>query len=162
MIEEVKTNLPEATFSVQRIYVKSSLFESAMLTSDLLTTIVTPVIDMQAQLNVAARSNDMHEAVLTLQVTAKLEGSLLWRMQLQQAGLYKLEGFQEEGIKRVLNGYCMNQLYPYAAASISAMAVQGGFPPVYLAPMNFEALYLEKEKREQEGTEKQIASEVVH
>jgi preprotein translocase subunit SecB len=62
-------------------------------------------------------------------ITAKLSDNLLWRIQLQQAGLYTLKSF-EEGIKRVLNGHCINQLFPYAAATVSAMAVQGGFPPV--------------------------------
>jgi preprotein translocase subunit SecB len=104
------------------------------------------MIDMQAQVNVSDRGDDTHEAVLTLQMTAKLEGNLLWRAQLQQTGLYKLTGFNEEGLKRILNGHCMNQLYPYAAAGVSTMAMQAGFQPVYLAPMNFEVLYLEQKK----------------
>lgn len=141
------------TFAIQRIYTKSSLFEAAMLTTELLKTATDATIDMQAQVNTSERENDTHEAVLTLQLTAKVTGNLVWRIQFQQAGLYTLTGFEEEGRKKILNGYCMNQLYPYAVAAISAMVVQGGFPAVYLAPMNFEALYLEQKKKEEAASE---------
>jgi preprotein translocase subunit SecB len=154
----------EATLAVLRIYVKSSLFEAAMLTPELLKTTTAPAIDLQAQVDVADRGNDAHEAVLTLQLTAKLAGNLLWRIQLQQAGLYTLKDFEEEGRKKVLKGYCMNQLFPYAAAKVSEMAVQGGFPPVYLAPMNFEALYTEQKTRESVNKEidEAVTSTTVH
>jgi preprotein translocase subunit SecB len=138
----------EKIFAVQRLYVKNSLFEAAPLTAETFNPKTNPVIDLQAHVNIEARENDTHEAVLTLQLTAKSEGNLVWRIQLQQAGLYTLSGFEEEARNKILNGYCMNQLYPYAAANASTMAVQGGFPPVYLAPMNFEALYLKQKKQE--------------
>jgi preprotein translocase subunit SecB len=60
---------------------------------------------------------------------------------LQQAGFYTLQGFNEEQKKRILNGYCANQLYQYTCVVVNNTITQGGFPPVFLAPMNFEALY---------------------
>jgi preprotein translocase subunit SecB len=160
MSEELKTDPAEPSFSVERIYTKSSVFESARWTADLLHAKTTPVIEMQVQVHATSRGQDIHEAVLTVQVTAKLDGNLLWRAEIQQVGLYKLAGFTEEGRKRLLHGYCMDQLYPYAASSVSIMAMQGGFPGVYLSPMNFEATYLEQKK--QETFEKENKVTAVH
>jgi preprotein translocase subunit SecB len=148
MHEELKADPAEPSFSVERIYTKSSVFESARWAPDLLHAKTTPVMEMQVQVNATHRGHDTHEAVLTLQVTAKLDGNLLWRAEIQQAGLYKLAGFTEEGRKRLLHGYCMDQLYPYAASSVSIMAMQGGFPGVYLSPINFEARYLAPQNQE--------------
>ena len=103
---------------------------------------------MQAHINVLAQEEgkDLYEAVLTLQLTAKVDSKLLWRFQLLQAGLYTIKDFSKEQCPTILNGYCMNQLYPYASSIVSAAAVQGGFPPVYLGPMNFELLYQERQQ----------------
>jgi preprotein translocase subunit SecB len=51
-------------------------------------------------------------------------------------------------------------LYPYARETISNMATRGGFPPLYLAPVNFDALYADhmnrtKQNAEATGTEGQ-------
>lgn len=149
MNNELKTDPTEPRFLVERIYTKNSLFESVLWVADLLNTKTSPVIEMQVQVNATHRGHDLHEAVLTLQVTAKLDGNLVWRAEIQQAGLYKLLGFTEEGTQKLLHGYCMDQLYPYAASSISTMAMLGGFPGVYLSPMNFEAGYLAQKNQEE-------------
>ncbi len=126
---------------LHRIYTKSSLFEAASLTVALLENPPQPVISLQVFSNAYAQDKQIHEAVLSLNLSAKHNDSLLWRVQVQQAGLYSLEGFTEEQQKQVLNIFCMSQLYPYACVAISNQVTQGGFAPVYLSPINFEELY---------------------
>jgi len=41
---------------------------------------------------------------------------------------------------------CPNILFPYARESISDAINRAGFPPVLLAPVNFEALYQQSEQ----------------
>ncbi len=153
----------EQVLAVQRIYTKGSLFEAATLTSQLLKAMPNPIVDMQAHAGFSEREDHTYEAVLTLQLTGKHEGNLLWRIQLQQAGLYTLKGFDDVQLKMVLNGYCMNQLYPYACAAASNIVIQGGFSPIYLGPMNFEMLYQEQQKQEKkQAAEKQSKETVKH
>ena len=81
-----KPNLA-AELKVHRIYTKSSSFEAANVTVPEIT-VAQPVIDLQIHANVYPQSptDNTHEVVLTLQVTAKHNGALLWQVQLQQAG----------------------------------------------------------------------------
>ncbi len=140
-----KPNLA-AELKVHRIYTKSSSFEAANVTAPEIA-IAQPVIDLQIHANVYPQSaaENMHEVVLTLQVTAKHNGALLWQVQLQQAGRYALSGFTPENEKFVLNGFCMNQLYPYACAEVSHLVNQGGFGMVYLQPIDFVQKYKEQQ-----------------
>jgi preprotein translocase subunit SecB len=140
-----KTN-PAPELKVHRLYTKSSLFESANIASTELAT-VQPIIDLQVHANVYPQSlpENAYEVVLTLQITAKHNGALLWRVQLQQAGCYVLTGFTLDAEKAVLNGFCMNQLYPYACAEVSHLAAQGGFGMVYLQPIDFVQKYKEQQ-----------------
>jgi preprotein translocase subunit SecB len=60
-------------------------------------------------------------------------------------GCYALTGFTPEAEKAVLNGFCMNQLYPYACAEVSHLAAQGGFGMIYLQPIDFIQQYKEQQ-----------------
>ena len=44
----------------------------------------------------------------------------------------------------------MNQLYPYVCAEVNRLVTQGGFSPVYLNPINFDA---EQQKAAQQSEE---------
>jgi len=151
-----------AQLTVHSIYVKSSVFEAAALTPELIKNAQQSTIDFQAQANFSERGKDQYEAVLSLHFTAKHEGSLLWQIKIQQAGLYTLQGVEEDERKQVINGFCMNQLYPYACAAINHLVVQGGFPAVSLLPMDFNRIYQEQLAKEQEQAPLEKHIEGVH
>jgi preprotein translocase subunit SecB len=141
------TDKTEPSFRVHRIYTKNSLFEAGSLTVPTLEAPPVPTLDLQVNADVLSQDAEVHEAVLTLNVVAKHEDKTLWSLKLQQAGLYSLLDFTEEQKQNVLNGFCMNQLYPYACVAVNHIVVQGGFSPVYLSPMNFEQLYQQQKTK---------------
>jgi preprotein translocase subunit SecB len=51
----------------------------------------------------------------------------------------------------VLGSYCPNVLFPYARQAVSDAVQGGGFPPFFLQPINFDALYAEAVARRSEG-----------
>lgn len=150
-IDEAPNGAPPQVL-VHRIYVKNSLFEAAMLTPEILKSAQQGNIDFEAKGSFNERDDQQYEAVLTLNFTAKFEGSLLWRVQMQQAGLYTIKNFSEEQRNQIINGFCMNQLYPYACAMISQLVVQGGFPAPQLLPIDFSQAYQEQTQANHSGT----------
>jgi preprotein translocase subunit SecB len=72
--------------------------------------------------------------------------------EVQQAGIFGLMGFDDHTLDMMLGTYCPNVLFPYARQSISELISQGGFPPFFLQPINFEALYAEGLRRRAEQT----------
>jgi preprotein translocase subunit SecB len=62
---------------------------------------------------------------------------------VQQAGLFQMEGFPEEAIRRTVGIFCPTTLFPYVRETVDALVVKGGFPPLNLVPINFEAAYEE-------------------
>lgn len=55
----------------------------------------------------------------------------------------------QEEIEPIVAVACPNILFPYARESISDAVVRAGFPPVLLAPVNFEAIYRQRLEQEQ-------------
>ena len=78
---------------------------------------------------------------------AKSGQSTVLVVELQQAGIFRIEGMDEEMRRQVLGVACPNMLFPYARETVDSLVVKGTFPPFMLAPVNFDALYAEAKKR---------------
>jgi preprotein translocase subunit SecB len=128
-------------FMMQRIYNKDLSFESPS----------SPAIfrkQWQPKVNVDlnTRSNPIDEqgnfeVVLSITLTAKIEEDTAFLVEVQQAGIFYITGFAPEDLRRILGTAAPNILFPYARENIDSLVVKGGFPPVMLAPVNFDALY---------------------
>ena len=64
-----------------------------------------------------------------------------------QAGVFQLINIPDEILDRMLNTMCPNILFPFAREVISDLVTKGGFPQLLIAPVNFEALYEQKNKK---------------
>jgi preprotein translocase subunit SecB len=140
--EQAGTQTPPAQqFTVQRIYVKDLSFESPS----------TPAVfrkQWQPKLNVDlnTRSNAIDadgnfEVVLSITITAKLEEETAFLIEVQQAGIFFARGFEGEELRRILGTAAPNALFPYARETLDSICVKGAFPPIVLAPVNFDAVY---------------------
>ncbi len=57
------------------------------------------------------------------------------------------------GLQNTLGAFCPNIIFPYAREAVDSILNRGNFPPLYLAPVNFEAVYAESMKRRAEAAE---------
>lgn len=147
-------------FAMQRIYTKDLSFESPS----------TPGIfkkQWQPQVNVDLNTKSdkideegNFEVVLTVTITAKAEDDTAFLIEIQQAGIFFIKGFEGENLRRLLGTAAPNILFPYARETIDTVCVKGAFPPVMLAPVNFDALYQQALNQAQAGAEG--ASEATH
>lgn len=134
-------------FALQRLYVKDLSFETPM----------GPVAftkqwkpQMKVDLNTKSGKLDEHnfEVVLTVTVTAQLEEETVFLIEAQQAGIFLIQGLEGEQLRRVLGTMCPGLLFPYVREVIDSLAVKGGFPPIGLQPVNFDALYLQAQQQQ--------------
>ena len=132
---------PQQQFVLQRIYSKDISFESPA-TPNVFTKQWQPKInvDLSTRSN-AIDENGNHEVVLSITLTAKVDDETAFLCEVQQAGVFLITGFDQGTLRQVLGTAAPNVLFPYARENIDALVVKGGFPPVMLAPVNFDALY---------------------
>jgi preprotein translocase subunit SecB len=159
--QNVIENENQPKLSLYRIYLKNNSFETFSVSVASLQNPFQTAIEMQVFSNVYEQVERTHQAVLGLKIEAKHKGDLVWRLQLEVAGFYTLEGFSEEQQKDILHGYCMNQLYSHAAVIATQMVTQGGFVPVYLQPMDFHKVYKERKKEMLSNSKDPVSSETL-
>ena len=132
---------PQQQFALQRIYTKDVSFESPG-SPNIFRKQWQPKINVD--LNTKSDAVDEQgnfEVVLTITLTAKVEEETAFLVEVQQAGIFMISGIEGENLRMVLGTAAPNILFPYARENIDALCVKGGFPPVMLAPVNFDALY---------------------
>ena len=153
-------------FAIKKIYVKDVSFESPTSPKSFSFKQWEPKIDLNLTNKQTHIDADMYEAVLSITATVSLEDETAFLIEVHQAGLFQISGFEDEQKSYLLGSQCMNILFPYAREVISDMSVRGGFPPLIMSPVNFDALYqqhLQQQQGEQgEASEDSEAAEVTH
>ena len=128
-------------FNIQRIYLKDLSFESPM-TPDIFTNMSSsPKVGFNFESNISNIGDDTHELTLTFNVKAEVESQTLYLVELKQCGVFTITIDDEEIKKRFLNVHCAEIVYPYARENISNIILKGGFPPLFLSPIDFHTVY---------------------
>ena len=105
---------------------------------------------MQLQTGSKALDDGLFESRLTVTVTAKRGDMTYFLVEVVQGGIFQIRNVAEENLGPILGVGCPNILFPYAREVVSDAVNRAGFPPVILAPVNFEALFMQ---RQQEAAE---------
>ena len=131
----------KATFVLQRIYVKDMSFESPK-SPDAFLKEWKPSVGLELNVGNVSVGDDNFEVTLGLTVTAKNEAEeVIYLIELQQSGIFVIKGVTEETLAQTLGSLCPNVLFPYARETMDSIATKGSFPPLMLAPINFDAMY---------------------
>jgi preprotein translocase subunit SecB len=146
-------------FSIQKLYLKDASFESPDTPTSFRFTKWEPKIDLNLTNTQTHIEGDIFEAVLCVTATIKLEEKTAFLIEVHFAGLFSLSGFDETEQKYLLGSQAMNVLFPYVREVVSDMTVRGGFPPLILSPVNFEALYQQHLKQQESSPQE---TEVKH
>ena len=137
-------------FAVQRIYIKDFSFESPNAPA-IFTQQWQPELHMDLGTKTQKLEGDIHEVELSVTVTVKVGDQTAFLVEAKQAGIFTLAGFDQDQIRPMLGSYCPNLLYPYARQVVTDAVVKAGFPQLYLAPVNFDALYAEHQEQAQQA-----------
>lgn len=152
--EPEQTTAPHGEFLIQRIYIKDASFEAPQSPA-IFQQEWKPELDLQINTTTAKLEESVFEVILKLTVTVKSNQKTAFLVELQQAGIFTLKSFPENQMGPILGGVCPGILFPYAREAISDLVARGTFPPLYLSPINFDALYQQHQQQQQEtGPEK--------
>ncbi|MGB5245518.1 MAG: protein-export chaperone SecB, partial [Woeseia sp.] len=137
----------ERRIAIHKIYIKDFSFESPRGPEVFAAGEWSPKTNLNLRSSHAPAPADMHEVVLTITVEAKHEDKTLFLIELHQAGLFQIVGYDTEEFEAVVGSFCPATLFPYARESIASMVSKGGFPEFVLQPINFDMLFAESRKQ---------------
>ncbi|VAX13874.1 Protein-export protein SecB (maintains pre-export unfolded state) [hydrothermal vent metagenome] len=139
---------PTQQFAIQKIYVKDLSFESPNAPA-VFTTDFQPQVNVELNTNGQSIGENVYEVVLSITVTVKQAENTAYLVEVQQSGIFNIEGMPEDQMAGMLAVFCPSIIFPYAREAISDIVTRGGFPQLLLAPVDFNAMYTQHLEQQQ-------------
>jgi preprotein translocase subunit SecB len=133
----------QPTFSIEKVYVKDVSLEVPGGPETFMRQ-EQPQLEVQITQQSQRVNEALVEVTLVVTVTAKSGDKVLFLVEASQAGVFQIRNVAESDLPPILGIVCPNVLFPYARETVSDLITRAGFPPVLLAPVNFEAIYQQR------------------
>lgn len=146
-----------ATFQIEKIYVKDLSLEIPHAPA-IFTEQVQPEIQVQINTEAQQFGEGYYEVTVTATVTAKMGERTLFLAEAEQAGIFSLRNVPPADMAPLLGIACPTVIFPYLRETMSDVITRGGFPPLLLAPIAFDQLYLQQQAAAQQGSPIQVAN----
>jgi preprotein translocase subunit SecB len=130
----------DPVFQIQRVYLKDVSLEQPN-SPEILLNQEQPGVDIQLGVETSAVAEGLFEVTVTATVQAKIGDKTVFLVEAKQAGIFELRNMPTEQISAVLGIACPQIVYPYLRGNVADVIQRGGFPPVHLAEINFQAMY---------------------
>jgi preprotein translocase subunit SecB len=142
-------------FSLEKVYIKDLSFESPGAPKVFFSKENAPGIGVQLSLSYGQlnKEQNLYEVVLSLTITAKTrEGdNTVFLIEIQQAGVFRIEGFREVDIEPLIDIECAHILFPFAREAINDIVSKGGYPQLLISPINFQMLHEQKTQQKSQA-----------
>ena len=131
--------------------VKDLSFENPNAPQSLRPQDQPPSISIQVNVNSKPMGDEDYEIELILEGSAGEGDGMLFRFELNFAGVFRLLNIPKEHINQVLMIECPRLMFPFARAVLANAVRDGGFPPFLLQPIDFGGLYQARMQELQRG-----------
>ncbi|AGX86891.1 protein-export chaperone SecB [Candidatus Symbiobacter mobilis] len=138
----------DPVFQIQRIYMKEASLEQPNSPAILLEK-QAPAVDLHLNVHTATVADAVFEITVTATVHAKIQDKTLFLAEVAQAGIFEVRNVPVEQVGPITGIACPQIVYPYLRATVADLIQRGGFPPVHLSEINFQALYAQQQAQQQ-------------
>jgi preprotein translocase subunit SecB len=143
----------QPTFQIEKIYVKDLSLEIPHAPQVFMQA-EQPRLEVQIDTDASQFSEGYFGVTVSATVTARAGEQTMFLAEVVQGGIFAVRGVPPEDLDGLLGIACPTILYPYLREAVSDLIARGGFPPVVLAPVSFEALYAQRQQ--QAGTDPRV------
>jgi preprotein translocase subunit SecB len=125
-------------------YMKDFSFENPNAPRSLGPQENPPNIAIQVNVNAKQLAPTDFEVSLTLDCKAGEGETLLFKLDLEYGGVFRLLNIPEEQVHPIVMIECPRMLFPFVRQIVADATSKGGYPPLYIDPIDFVALYQQK------------------
>ena len=144
----------QGQFNILAQYIKDLSFENPNAPDSLRIQGTKPQMNVDVNVNGEKKSDDLFEVELVVEAHGKTEKGTIYKLDLVYAGLFRIAGLPDQAIHQIMFINCPTLLFPYARELTSHLTISGGFPPLFLEPIDFAGLYkakVEEMQAQQQG-----------
>jgi preprotein translocase subunit SecB len=125
-------------------YVKDLSFENPNAPRMLGPLADQPQIGVRVDVNVQRLADVDFEVTLSISIDAKSKDDVMFLVELQYCGLFRLTNIPADSLEPMLLIECPRQIFPFARRIVADVTRDGGFPPLMIDPIDFVGLYQQR------------------
>ncbi len=130
----------DPVFQIQRVYLKEASLEQPNSPAILLEQ-EQPSVDIQIGVEAVPVAEGIYEVAVTATVQTKVKDKTVFLVEAKQAGIFEIRNLAQEQMGPIMGIACPQIVYPYLRGNVADLIQRGGFPPVHLSEINFQAMY---------------------
>ncbi len=134
----------DPVFQIQRVYLKDISLEQPNSPAILLDP-EQPSVDIQLGVETSPVADGLFEVTVTATVHTKINEKTVFLVEAKQAGIFEVRNVEADQLGSILGIACPQIVYPYLRGNVADVIQRGGFPPVHLAEINFQAMFLQQQ-----------------
>lgn len=134
----------DPVFQIQRVYLKDVSLEQPNSPAILLDP-EQPSVDIQLGVQTSPVAEGLFEVTVTATVHTKINEKTVFLVEAKQAGIFEVRNVEADQLGSILGIACPQIVYPYLRGNVADVIQRGGFPPVHLAEINFQAMFLQQQ-----------------
>jgi preprotein translocase subunit SecB len=139
--------LPQLNVIVQ--YTKDLSFENPNAPQSLTQQQQSPNISIQVNVNAQKLTETDFAVNLVLEGSAGEGAGTLFKFELDYGGIFRLQNIPEQELQPIVLIECPRLLFPFARQIVAEAVRNGGFPPLYIDPIDFVGLYQQRVQQAQ-------------
>ncbi len=139
-LKEIAMADQEPVFQIQRVYLKEASLEQPNSPAILLEQ-EQPSVDIQLGVEANPVAEGIYEVCVTATVQTKIQDRTVFLVEAKQAGIFEIRNLPPEQLGQIMGIACPQIVYPYLRGNVADLIQRGGFPPVHLSEINFQAMY---------------------
>ena len=144
----------DPVFHIQRVYLKEASLEQPNSPAILLEQ-EQPTVDIQLGIEAGQVADGVYEVCVTATVTTKIADRTVFLVECKQGGIFEVRNIPEDQMGAIMGIACPQIVYPYLRSSVADIITRGGFPPVHLSEINFQAMF---EQQQAQDAQKPLGS----
>ena len=137
---EVNSQEAERSFIIKQVFIKKTALDVNMAPFEL-TAQWQPDASMQIDVHTEKLADDDYIVELKTDIDVKNDGKQIFTIESIQSGIFQISGYTDDQMDQLRNSFCPNVLFPYARQIVSQLTSQAGFPPLIMAPIDFDGRY---------------------
>jgi preprotein translocase subunit SecB len=147
----------DPVFQIQRVYLKDVSLEQPN-SPEILLNPEQPAVDIQLGVDATPVAEGLFEVAVTATVQTKIADKTVFLVEAKQAGIFEIRNIPADQMGAILGIACPQIVYPYLRGNVADVIQRGGFPPVHMAEINFQAMY---EQQQQQAAAEPAAPQII-
>jgi len=137
----------QPAFNLIGQYIKDLSFENPGAPGSIMSGSGNPGFNVTINVGVKKQNDELYAVEITLNAKAEREAKVLFNVELVYGGVFRLRNIPEAQMAPLLMVEAPRLIFPFARQVLASITQQGGFPPLMMEPVDFNALYLQNLKQ---------------